>query len=333
MILVTGGAGYIGSHTVVELLNNGNEVIIADNLCNSSNAVLSSIEKITGKSFIFENIDLTDRAKVFNVLSKYPITGIIHFAAYKSVGESVAHPEKYYNNNISTLLNTIALGEQLNISNFIFSSSATVYGIPKESPILESHPVIRTNTPYGTTKIMGEKIIEDIAATSNVNYCLLRYFNPIGAHDSGLIGDNPNGIPNNLMPYVTRVAAQELEELSVFGNDYPTEDGTCVRDYIHVVDLAKGHLKALDYSTDEKTPSVFNLGTGKGTSVLELINSFEKENQVKIKYKFTSRRSGDIESMYASADLAKEKLNWKAEYSLADMVKSSWKFQQNFANG
>jgi UDP-glucose 4-epimerase len=329
MILVTGGAGYIGSHTVVELLNNGYEVVIADNLCNSSNEVLSRIKVITGKTFNFENIDLSDRDKVFNSLNKYPITGIIHFAAYKAVGESVSNPEKYYFNNITSLLNTIALGESMNITNFIFSSSATVYGIPKGSPIPESHPVLKTNTPYGTTKIMGEKIIMDVALTSKVNYCLLRYFNPIGAHHSGLIGDNPNGTPNNLMPYITRVAVGELKELSVFGNDYATIDGTCVRDYIHVVDIAKGHLKALNYTASPNIPAIFNLGTGHGTSVLELIKTFQEVNGVNIQYKYTKRRDGDIDSMFASAELAAEKLNWKAELTLKDMVKSSWIFQEN----
>ena len=329
MILVTGGAGYIGSHTVVELLNNGYEVVIADNLCNSSHEVLSRIKVITGKTFNFENIDLSDRDQVFNSLNKYPITGIIHFAAYKAVGESVSNPEKYYFNNITSLLNTIALGESMNITNFIFSSSATVYGIPKSSPIPESHPVLQTNTPYGTTKIMGEKIIMDVALTSKVNYCLLRYFNPIGAHHSGLIGDNPNGTPNNLMPYITRVAVGELKALSVFGNDYATIDGTCVRDYIHVVDIAKGHLKALNYTTSPNTPAIFNLGTGHGTSVLELIKTFQEVNGVNIEYKYTKRRDGDIDSMFASAELAAEKLNWKAELTLKDMVKSSWIFQKN----
>jgi UDP-glucose 4-epimerase len=332
MILVTGGAGYIGSHTVVELLNNGEDVIIVDNFCNSSKEILSRIETITGKSFIFENFDLSDRSQVFGILSKYPITGIIHFAAYKAVGESLINPEKYYSNNICSLLNVIALGEKLNVKNFIFSSSATVYGIPKESPISESYPVVNSNTPYGTTKIMGEKIIEDISVNSNVKYSLLRYFNPIGAHDSGLIGDNPNGVPNNLMPYITRVAAGELKELSVFGGNYNTEDGTCIRDYIHVVDLAKGHVKSLQNNSGKRL-SIYNLGTGIGVSVLDLITTFERVNNIKLAYKIVSRREGDIASMYADTNLALKELNWKSELNLADMLKSSWNFQKKINNG
>lgn len=331
MILVTGGAGYIGSHTVVELLNNGSDVIIVDNLCNSSKDIISRIKMITNKSFLFENLDLSNREQVFNTLSKYPIKGIIHFAAHKAVGESLSNPEKYYQNNICSLLNVIALGEELNVKNFIFSSSATVYGTPKQSPIAETHPILNSNSPYGTTKIMGEKIISDIALISKTNYCLLRYFNPIGAHRSGLIGDNPNGIPNNIMPYITRVAAGNLKELNIFGNDYPTEDGTCIRDYIHVVDLAKGHIKALQANLKSK-PSIYNLGTGNGVSVLQLISTFEKVNNIKISYKFTDRRSGDVTSMYANANLALKDLNWKAELNLADMLESSWNFQKNIKN-
>ena len=328
MILVTGGAGYIGSHTVVELLNSGHDVVVVDNLCNSSVEIISQIKLITNKSFLFENFDLSNREQVFNILSKYPLEGIIHFAAHKAVGESITNPEKYYKNNICSLLNVIALGEKLNVKNFIFSSSATVYGTPLESPIPETHPVINSNSPYGTTKIMGEKIISDIAFSSKTNYCLLRYFNPIGAHKSGLIGDNPNGVPNNIMPYITRVAAGNLKELHIFGNDYPTKDGTCIRDYIHVVDLAKGHVKALESNSKSK-PSIYNLGTGNGVSVLQLITTFEKVNNIKISYKFTDRRDGDVTSMYANANLALQDLDWKAELNLADMLESSWNFQKN----
>lgn len=327
MILVTGGAGYIGSHTVIELLCAGKEVIIADNFSNASESVIDSIKSITGKTPLLENIDLS-KTTCIDKLKEYPITGIIHFAAFKAVGESSAKPLTYYQNNISTLLNMLKLVEELNVKTFIFSSSATVYGEPKEIPITESHPVTETNSTYGRTKIMGEQIIKDFSKISNANFQILRYFNPIGAHQSGLIGDNPKGIPNNLLPYLTQVAIKKLDSLKVFGGDYNTEDGTCIRDYIHVVDLAKGHIKALEYVNKNSNFNAFNLGTGTGTSVLKLIRTFEDVNQLKIDFSITDRRDGDIESMYSDPSLANNKLNWKAEYSLEDMLTSSWNFQK-----
>lgn len=331
MILVTGGAGYIGSHTVVELLNDGFEVIIADNYSNSSKSVIDNIITICGKTPIVLNIDLSDPHSITK-LEKYDIKGIIHFSAHKAVNESIQEPLQYYDNNIVSLINMLKLGEKLNISHFIFSSSATVYGEPQEIPIKETHPVTTTNSPYGTTKIMGEKIIEDFSKVSNISFYLLRYFNPIGAHPSGLLGDNPNGIPNNLLPYVTQVAIQKLEKLNVFGGDYNTKDGTCIRDFIHVIDLAKGHIKALKNISKTRNLNVYNLGTGLGTTVIDLIKTFERVNNVNIPYEITERRVGDIESMYSDASLANNELNWQAELTIEDMLTSSWNFQKNISN-
>lgn len=329
MILVTGGTGYIGSHTVVELLNRGEKVIVADSFFNSNESVLDKIKTICNKDFIFEKVDFQNESEVIEKLKSYPIKSIIHFAAYKAVGESVDEPLKYYNNNLQSLINALTVANKLKISNFIFSSSATVYGNSDSLPVLESETTKKATNPYGATKIIGEQIIEDFAKTSPINFIILRYFNPIGAHKSGLIGDSPNGIPNNLLPYVSQVASGKRVELSVFGNDYDTKDGTCIRDYIHVVDLALGHIKALKYKNQKGNLSVFNLGTGNGVSVIEVIQAFELENNIKIPYSIVERRAGDIASLYADASKAKKELKWTASLSLKDMVRSSWNFEKN----
>lgn len=331
MILVTGGAGYIGSHTVVELLNEGKEVVIADNFSNSSFSVIDRIKQITGRTPIVENVNLEEKDSI-RKLEKYPINGIIHFAALKAVGESNNQPIEYYQNNISSLLNVLDLMRKFDNPTFIFSSSATVYGEPKEIPITENHSIGESNSPYGTTKIFGEKIIFDFAKVNSANFQILRYFNPIGAHDSGLIGDNPKGIPNNILPYITQVAIGELDQLKVFGGDYTTKDGTCIRDYIHVVDLAKAHVKALAYENTKSNLNVFNLGTGIGTSVLELVKTFEKVNSIPVSYNIVERRKGDIENMFADPSLANNILDWRAELNLEDMLTSSWNFQKNISN-
>lgn len=332
-ILVTGGCGFIGSHTVVELLNSGYEVIIVDNLINSKIEVLDSIKKITGKDVKFYNIDLLDREKLEKVFEENQnIEAVIHFAALKAVGESVEKPIEYYYNNICGTLVLVDTMRKYNVKKIVFSSSATVYGNPETVPIKEDFPKSATN-PYGQTKLMIEQILEDIyISDNNWTVILLRYFNPIGAHESGLIGENPNGIPNNLMPYINKVAIGELECLNVFGNDYNTPDGTGVRDYIHVVDLAKGHIKALERANKVTGVEAYNLGTGKGYSVLEIVKNFENVNGVKINYKITDRRAGDIAECYADPSKAEEILNWKAEKNLEDMCKDSWNFIKNASN-
>ena len=328
-ILVTGGAGYIGSHTVVELLNEGKEVIIIDNFSNSKPEILDSIRKITNKDFKFYEIDYLDRNALEKVFEENKdIEAVMNFAGYKAVGESTKKPLEYYTNNISGALVLLETMKKYNVKKFIFSSSATVYGDPEIIPLTENCKTGGTTNPYGTTKLFIEQILKDLYASDNSwNIAILRYFNPIGAHESGLIGEEPQGIPNNLMPYVVRVAAGILPELSIFGNDYNTPDGTGVRDYIHVVDLAKGHIKALEKLEKEKQGLfIYNLGTGIGYSVLDIVNTFEKANNVKVKYKIVERRPGDIAMCYSNPEKAMKELNWKAEKTLEDMCKDSWNF-------
>ena len=326
-ILVTGGLGFIGSHTVVELLDNNYEVVVIDNLSNSKIEVVDKIKEITNKDFTFYKGDLIDKELVDKIFKENDIEAVIHFAGYKAVGESVQKPLKYYSNNLGITINLCEIMSKYNVKNIIFSSSATVYGNPKKLPIKETFEVGNTTNPYGETKLMIERILKDIYISDNSwNIAILRYFNPIGAHKSSLLGENPNDIPNNLMPYIVKVAVGELDHLNVFGNDYNTIDGTGVRDYIHVVDLAKGHIKALEWTKKNEGIDYFNLGTGKGTSVLELVNAFEKYNNVKINYVITERRKGDIDSCYADPSYAKSKLNWESEYTLKDMVIDSYNF-------
>lgn len=332
-ILVTGGAGYIGSHTAVELLNAGYEVIIVDNLCNSSSIVLDRIKEITGKNIKFYQIDTRDEAKLREVFKENKIDAVIHFAALKAVGESVEKPYEYYHNNLINTLTVLGVMRDFGVDKFVFSSSATVYGSPKTCPIKEDFPLSTTN-PYGSTKLMIENMLRDICkANENFNVAILRYFNPIGAHESGKIGEEPNGIPNNLMPYITKVAIGKLKELSVFGNDYDTPDGTGVRDYIHVVDLALGHVKALEKLNQNPGLVTYNLGTGKGYSVLDLVKAFEKASNVKIPYKIVGRRAGDIATCYADATKAEKELGWVAKYDVDKMCKDSWNWQSNNPEG
>ena len=329
-ILVTGGAGYIGSHTVVELLNEGEKVIVVDNFVNSKPEALKAIKKITGKDFEFYEVDLRNEEELENVFEENKdITAVIHFAGLKAVGESVEKPLEYYDNNINGTLVLLELMQKHNVKKIIFSSSATVYGDPATVPIKEDFPLSATN-PYGQTKLMIEQILKDLyISDNNWSIILLRYFNPIGAHESGLIGESPNGIPNNLMPYINQVALGKLDHLNVFGNDYPTHDGTGVRDYIHVVDLAKGHLKALKRADKMTGVEEYNLGTGKGYSVLDIVKNFEKATGQKIKYEITARRPGDIAECYADPTKAEKMLDWKAEKDLEQMCKDSWNFTKN----
>lgn len=331
-ILVTGGAGYIGSHTVVELLNAGEEVIIVDNFSNSKKEALDAIRKITGKDFKFYEINYIDREALEKVFeeNKY-IDSVLNFAGYKAVGESVKKPIEYYTNNISGALVLLDTMRKYNVKKFVFSSSATVYGEPERIPLTEDCKVGGTTNPYGTTKLYIEQILKDIYKSDQTwDIAILRYFNPVGAHESGLIGEEPQGIPNNLMPYIVRVAAGILPELSVFGDDYNTPDGTGVRDYIHVVDLAKGHLKALEKLNKEKQGLfIYNLGTGTGYSVLDMVKAFEKASGKEVKYKIAPRREGDIATCYSDPKKAQEELGWKAEKTLEDMCKDSWKFIEN----
>lgn len=333
-ILVTGGAGYIGSHTCVELLNQGHDVIILDNLYNSDEKAVQRIEEITGKKVKFYQEDLLNPEGLNEVFDKEKIDAVIHFAGLKAVGESVQKPVEYYNNNITGTLNLIEAMRSHDVKNIIFSSSATVYGDPAQIPITEECPKGVCTNPYGWTKWMLEQILSDVhTADPKWNVMLLRYFNPIGAHESGLIGEDPKGIPNNLLPYVAQVAVGKLKEVGVFGDDYDTPDGTGVRDYIHVVDLAKGHVKALDKIRENSGLKIYNLGTGKGYSVLDVIHAFEKACGHKIPYSIKPRRAGDIAQCYSKCDLALDELGWKAEYDLDDMCASSWNWQSKNPDG
>lgn len=332
-VLVTGGAGYIGSHTVVELLEAGYEVVIVDNFSNSKPEVLNRIKTISGKDVIFYEVDLLDRESLDEVFEKEEIDSVIHFAGFKAVGESVEKPLEYYHNNITSTLILCDVMRKHDVNKIVFSSSATVYGMNNVSPLTEDMPTSATN-PYGYTKVMIEQILRDLAVSdSKWSIALLRYFNPIGAHVSGMIGEDPTGIPNNLMPYITQVAVGKLSQLSVFGNDYDTPDGTGVRDYIHVVDLAQGHIKALEKIRVTSDVGTYNLGTGTGYSVLDLVNNFKEANGVEIPYRIADRRLGDIATCYADATIAKEVLGWTAKKSLLDMCRDSWNWQKNNPNG
>ena len=333
-ILVTGGAGYIGSHTCVELLQAGYEVVVLDNLCNSSEKSLERVKAITGKDLTFYKGDILDRDRLNEIFDKEQIDSCIHFAGLKAVGESVEKPWEYYENKIAGTLTLVDVMRQHNVKNIIFSSSATVYGNPAQIPITEECPKGQCTNPYGWTKSMLEQILSDMQkADPTWNVILLRYFNPIGAHPSGTMGENPNGIPNNLMPYITQVAVGKLKELGVFGNDYDTPDGTGVRDYIHVVDLAIGHVKALKKIEENAGLCVYNLGTGVGYSVLDIVKNFEEANGVKIPYVIKPRRAGDIATCYSDATKAKEELGWTAKYGIKEMCADSWRWQKNNPNG
>ena len=328
MILVTGGAGYIGSHTSVALLEAGYTVIVADNLCNSKAETLERVKQLTNKDIIFYQIDVTDESVVNNIFARHRIDGVIHFAGFKAVGESVEKPlTYYYNNTVSTMVLAKACMEY-GVRRFVFSSSATVYG-ENRVPFVETMNLLPTNNPYGETKAISERILSDVAqANPGFSVSILRYFNPVGAHESGLIGEAPNGIPNNLMPYVTQVAKGKLEKLCIFGNDYPTIDGTGVRDYIHVMDLAEGHVVALEKMTEGV--HIYNLGTGRGTSVLQLVRAFEKTNGIEVPFEIVGRRPGDIAECYADASKAERELGWKARRDLLDMCRDAWRFENNY---
>ena len=326
VILVTGGAGYIGSHTCVELLEKGEQIVIVDNFCNSKPDVLAKIKEITKKDFKFYEVDLLDKPKLEKVFQENDIKEVIHFAGLKAVGESVQKPIEYYHNNITGTLILLEVMKKYNCKKIVFSSSATVYGLPKTVPIKEDFPLSTTN-PYGSTKLFIEQILKDVCVSDkDFAAILLRYFNPIGAHKSGLIGEDPNGIPNNLMPFIARVADGTYPELKVFGNDYDTPDGTGVRDYIHVVDLSLGHIKAIEKIRKMNGVEIYNLGTGNGFSVLELVKTFEKVNNVKVNYKIVGRRAGDIAVCYANCDKALKELGWKCERNIEDMCRDTWNF-------
>ena len=329
-VLVTGGAGYIGSHTVVELIHSGHDVVIVDDLSNAKEEVIGRIQTITGVSPTFYMMDCANKDALRTVFDTHKVDAVIHFAGYKAVGESVKKPLQYYRNNIDSTLSLLEVMEEFGCKKFVFSSSATVYGPNNSSPYKEDMLAIQASNPYGWTKVMIERILTDYV-TAHPDFCaiLLRYFNPIGAHDSGLLGDDPNGIPNNLMPYIGRVAAGQLEKLTIFGDDYPTPDGTCQRDYLHVVDLAVGHLRALEYAQNHEGVEAINLGTGNGISVLELVNAFDKANNMKLPYVIGPRRDGDLPAFWADATKAKELLGWEATHTVEDMCRSAWTFAKN----
>ena len=333
-VLVTGGAGYIGSHTCVELLESGYEVVVIDNLCNSNPKSLERVQELTGKSLVFYKGDVRDEALLKKIFAEHEIGCVIHFAGLKAVGESVAMPWEYYDNNLNSTLVLTKVMKEVGMKNLIFSSSATVYTATNEMPLRETSTTGGCTNPYGWTKYMTEQILSGMAfADKDWSVCLLRYFNPIGAHISGRIGEDPRGIPNNLMPYITQVAVGRREKLSVFGNDYDTPDGTGVRDYIHVVDLARGHVAAVKYATENAGCEVFNLGTGTGYSVLDMVNTFREVNQVALPYQIVERRPGDIATCYADPAKSAEKLGWKAEKNLGDMCRDSWRWQSSNPKG
>lgn len=333
-ILVTGGAGFIGSHTVIELLEAGYDVVVVDNFVNSKPEVLKRVKTITQKPFKFYEADILDRSVMKQIFEENEIEAVIHFAAYKAVGESVEKPLKYYHNNVEGTVALLEVMNEANVKHIIYSSSATVYGLDNPSPVVETMPTDTANNPYGYTKVINEHLLKDMTvADSNWSVTLLRYFNPIGAHSSGLIGEDPQGIPNNLMPYITQVAVGKLEEVNVFGDDYPTHDGSGVRDYIHVVDLAKGHVKAIKHNMETKGTNIYNLGTGVGYSVIDLIKAFEKANNINIPYKIAPRRAGDVATVYADATKAREELDWSTEFDLIDMCRDSWNWQKQNPNG
>ncbi|MBR1444852.1 MAG: UDP-glucose 4-epimerase GalE [Firmicutes bacterium] len=333
-ILLAGGAGYIGSHTAVELLNNGYDVVIADNYSNSDPEAIERIKKITGKDIISYEEDITDKTAVSEIFGNNKIDVVIHFAGLKAVGESVKIPVAYYRNNIDTTLTLLECMAEYGCHNIVFSSSATVYGEENDIPYVETMKKGTCSNPYGWTKSMMEQILSDAStADEELSVVLLRYFNPIGAHESGLIGEDPQGIPNNLMPYISQVAVGRRDHLTIFGNDYKTKDGTCRRDYIHIMDLAGGHVKAVEYAAEHKGTEIFNLGTGTPYSVLEIVNAFEKANGIKIKYEFGERRSGDLPEFWADSCKAEKILGWKTSRSLEDMCKDTWNWQRNNPNG
>lgn len=329
-VLLTGGAGYIGTHTCVEILNAGHNAIVVDNFSNSCPEAVKRVEEIAGKKVLLFEADVSDNRAIDRIFAENNIDAVIHFAGLKAVGESCEKPVEYYRNNIDSTLTLLEVMKKYGVNNFVFSSSATVYGTPKEVPLVETMPSGSPTNPYGWTKFMIEQILKDTAkANPKLSVVLLRYFNPIGAHESGRIGENPNGIPNNLMPYITQVAAGRLKRLGIFGNDYPTHDGTGVRDYIHVVDLAKGHVKAIDYAANHKGTEVFNLGTGVGYSVLDIVKAFIKVNNIDIPYDIKPRRAGDIAECYSDPAKAEKVLGWKAEKNLEDMCRDSWNWQSH----
>ena len=333
-ILVTGGTGFIGSETAIALLENGYRPILVDNLSNSKEEVVDRIETITGTRPVFYKADCCDLAAFRDVFEKETIDGVIHFAGLKAVGESVSKPIEYYSNNLESTLNLLLLMREFGVKNLVFSSSATVYGVPKRVPLKEEDPVGNATNPYGETKIMIERILEDAQkADPSLNIALLRYFNPIGAHPSGLLGEDPNGIPNNLMPYICQVAVGKRKELHVFGDDYPTRDGTGIRDYIHVFDLAEGHVATLKRLEDKPGLVVYNLGTGKGTSVLELVHAFEEANGIKVTYVIDPRRSGDVAENFADVTKAEKELHWKSRFNVVDACKDAYRFQKKNPNG